>query len=116
MAAHCSQNRKPCPFAVLGLGKFGGRELGYASDIEILFVYGGSGTTNGKNEIENSEYFERLAQELLGMDRSQTRRHLSHRCAASTARRQGRAGQCIRGGRAATVVRPDLPRRSSGKP
>ena len=59
-------NEKPCPFAVLGLGKFGGRELGYASDIEVLFVYGGSGSTNGKDGIENSEYFERLAQELLG--------------------------------------------------
>jgi len=59
-------NKKPCPFAVLGLGKFGGRELGYASDIEVLFVYGGSGRTSGKNRIENSEYFERLGQELLG--------------------------------------------------
>ena len=59
-------NGKPCPFAVLGLGKFGGRELGYASDIEVLFVYGGSGSTTGRNGIENSEYFERLAQELLG--------------------------------------------------
>ena len=59
-------NGKPCPIAIMGLGKFGGRELGYASDIEVLFVYGGSGNTNGKNEIENSEYFERLAQELLG--------------------------------------------------
>ncbi|MDN5941416.1 MAG: hypothetical protein L0H94_06005 [Nitrospira sp.] len=59
-------NGKPCPFAVLGLGKFGGRELGYASDIEVLFIYGGSGSTNGSHGIENSEYFERLAQELLG--------------------------------------------------
>jgi glutamate-ammonia-ligase adenylyltransferase len=59
-------NGKPCPFAVLGLGKFGGQELGYASDIEVLFVYGGSGSTTGKERIENSEYFERLAQELLG--------------------------------------------------
>ena len=59
-------NKKSCPFAVLGLGKFGARELGYASDIEVLFVYGGSGNTNGKESIENSEYFERLAQELLG--------------------------------------------------
>ena len=58
-------NKKPCPFAVLGMGKFGGRELGYASDIEVLFVYGGPGRTNGKHGIENSEYFERLAQELL---------------------------------------------------
>ena len=58
-------NKKPCPFAILGAGKFGGRELGYASDIEVLFVYGGPGHTTGKDGIENSEYFERLAQELL---------------------------------------------------
>ncbi len=59
------ENRKPCPFAVLGMGKFGGRELGYASDIEVLFVYGGAGRSGGKQPIENSEYFERLVQELL---------------------------------------------------
>jgi glutamate-ammonia-ligase adenylyltransferase len=58
-------DEKACPFAVLGMGKFGGRELGYASDIEVLFVYGGIGRTSGKQGIENSEYFERLAQELL---------------------------------------------------
>lgn len=58
-------NKKPCAFAVMGMGKFGGRELGYASDIEVLFVYGGSGRTSGKQGIENSEFFERLAQELL---------------------------------------------------
>jgi glutamate-ammonia-ligase adenylyltransferase len=58
-------NNRPCPFAILGAGKFGGRELGYASDIEVLFVYGGPGRTSGKQGIENSEYFERLAQELL---------------------------------------------------
>ena len=58
-------NKKPCPFAVLGMGKFGGRELGYASDIEVLFVYGGAGRTSGKRGIENSEYFERLVQEFL---------------------------------------------------
>jgi glutamate-ammonia-ligase adenylyltransferase len=58
-------NKKPCPFAILGMGKFGGRELGYASDIEVLFVYGGAGRTSGKHGIENSEYFERLTQEFL---------------------------------------------------
>lgn len=58
-------NKKPCPFTVLGLGKFGGRELGYASDIEVMFVYSDAGRTGGKNPIENSEYFERLGHELL---------------------------------------------------
>lgn len=59
-------DKTPCPFAALGLGKLGGREIGYASDIEVLFIYGGSGKTSGKKSIENSEFFERLAQELLG--------------------------------------------------
>ncbi len=58
-------NKKSCPFTVLGLGKFGGKELGYASDIEVMFVYGDTGRTGGKQSIENSEYFERLGAELL---------------------------------------------------
>lgn len=54
-----------CPFAVCGLGKFGGREMGYASDIELLFVYGGPGKSDGAEPVENSLYFERLCQEIL---------------------------------------------------
>ncbi len=57
--------KAPCPFAVFGMGKFGGRELGYASDIEVLFVYGGAGRTTGRRPLENSEYFERLVQAIL---------------------------------------------------
>jgi glutamate-ammonia-ligase adenylyltransferase len=55
----------PCPFALFGMGKFGGRELGYASDIELLFTYGGPGHSSGRVPLENSEYFERLAQEMM---------------------------------------------------
>lgn len=57
---------RPCEFAVFGLGKFGGREMGYASDIELLFVYEGSGHTDGRLSLDNSEYFERLCQEIIG--------------------------------------------------
>jgi glutamate-ammonia-ligase adenylyltransferase len=56
---------QPCPYALFGMGKFGGQELGYASDIEILFVYGGDGRTDGRQPLDNSEFFERLMQELL---------------------------------------------------
>jgi glutamate-ammonia-ligase adenylyltransferase len=31
------------PFAVIGVGRLGGRELSYASDIDVLFVYDGAG-------------------------------------------------------------------------
>jgi glutamate-ammonia-ligase adenylyltransferase len=56
---------KPCPFAMFGMGKFGGSELGYASDIEVLVVYGAPGRSAGRDPLDNSEYFERLMQGLL---------------------------------------------------
>lgn len=46
--------------AILGLGKFGGAALGYASDIELLFVYSDHGETDGAEPIANSEFYERL--------------------------------------------------------
>ena len=33
----------PVPFAVIGMGRLGGGELSYASDIDVLFVYDGDG-------------------------------------------------------------------------
>jgi [glutamine synthetase] adenylyltransferase / [glutamine synthetase]-adenylyl-L-tyrosine phosphorylase len=47
----------PHPFAIFGLGKFGGREMGYASDLELLFVHEGEGST---------PFFESLARQMLG--------------------------------------------------
>lgn len=47
-----------CGWAISALGKFGGRELGYASDIELLFVYDGAGETTGPTVTSNHEYFE----------------------------------------------------------
>lgn len=48
-------------YAILGLGKLGGAALGYASDIELMFVYSDSGRTDGENAIDNLEYFGYLA-------------------------------------------------------
>jgi len=55
----------PCGFAIFGLGKFGGGEMGYASDIEVLFAYDGDGRTDGPESRSNGEYFEHLCQEIL---------------------------------------------------
>lgn len=57
-------------WAVFGLGKLGGRALGYASDIELLFVYRDSGTTDGPSEVPNAEFFERLVMDATGSIRS----------------------------------------------
>jgi glutamate-ammonia-ligase adenylyltransferase len=55
--------------AVIALGKLGGRELGYHSDLDLLFVYSGSGTdeTSGgsRGRISHHEYFAKLVQRLL---------------------------------------------------
>ncbi|MFW5688596.1 MAG: glutamate-ammonia-ligase adenylyltransferase [Spirochaetota bacterium] len=53
-------------WAVFGLGKLGGRAIGYASDIELLFVYRDAGTTDGPDPVPNAEFFERLFVEATG--------------------------------------------------
>ncbi len=55
----------PCPLAVCALGKCGGQELGFASDIELMFVYDGSGDTDGSRKISAADYYERLVQAVL---------------------------------------------------
>lgn len=49
-----------CPVSVCALGKGGGRELGFASDIELLFVYAGQGETEGPARIASSEFYSRV--------------------------------------------------------
>ncbi len=52
-------------FSVISLGKMGGNELNYSSDIDLLFLYSHDGETSGGSEpdsvISNKEYFVRLA-------------------------------------------------------
>jgi glutamate-ammonia-ligase adenylyltransferase len=58
-------NGNNCRFAVCAMGKFGGREIGFASDLELLFVYEGKGFTPDNEKISNSDFFNKLVQELL---------------------------------------------------
>ena len=50
-------------YAIFGLGKLGGEALGYASDLEILFVFSDNGETDGKTSIKNREFFNILIKE-----------------------------------------------------
>jgi len=52
-------------FVVLGLGKLGGNELNYSSDIDLVFLYDEEGQTDGPGRLTNREFFERLAQEIV---------------------------------------------------
>ncbi|HEX7045604.1 MAG TPA: bifunctional [glutamate--ammonia ligase]-adenylyl-L-tyrosine phosphorylase/[glutamate--ammonia-ligase] adenylyltransferase [Burkholderiales bacterium] len=59
-----------CPdpgFAVIGYGKLGSLELGYASDLDMIFLYDDAegATTQGPRPIPNELYFARLGQRLI---------------------------------------------------
>src|SRR5215471_16462177 len=62
-----SGNRNVARFAILSLGKLGGRELNYSSDVDLMFLYGRDGETSGGSSgvITNAEYFVRLAQSVV---------------------------------------------------
>jgi glutamate-ammonia-ligase adenylyltransferase len=58
----CLEDGQVSQMSVCALGKFGGRELGFASDIELMFVYAGNGKTTGPNIITTSEFYEKVVQ------------------------------------------------------
>jgi [glutamine synthetase] adenylyltransferase / [glutamine synthetase]-adenylyl-L-tyrosine phosphorylase len=55
----------PCPIVIAALGKCGGRELGFASDIELMLLYGGQGSTSGPRVISTSDFFDELVRALI---------------------------------------------------
>jgi glutamate-ammonia-ligase adenylyltransferase len=50
-------------FAVIGMGKLGGQELNYSSDIDVIFVYGEEG--NLTPALTNHQFFTKLAEEII---------------------------------------------------
>ncbi len=62
-------------FAIVGMGKLGGMELNYHSDLDIIFIYEGEGKTRPVDGTEperfraqtNQEYFSRLAQRIISV-------------------------------------------------
>ncbi|QDT80850.1 Glutamate-ammonia-ligase adenylyltransferase [Gimesia maris] len=61
------ETEDPCRISICALGKCGGRELGFASDIELMFIYEGSGQTTGPEIITNNEYYLKLVEKFSKM-------------------------------------------------
>ncbi len=59
-------------FAVIAMGKLGGRELNFSSDVDLMYVYSADGETEGTvsvdgvtaNRITNHQYFIKLGEKL----------------------------------------------------
>jgi glutamate-ammonia-ligase adenylyltransferase len=75
--AHSSSSKdttselNPCAYVLLGLGKLGGREIGYHSDLDLVLVYEGDGftrvdpPTQGRQSIDSFQFFSELAQRIV---------------------------------------------------
>ena len=56
----------PQPMLILGMGKLGGGELNFSSDIDLIFTYPAVGVTSGgKKSVENQQFFTKLAQKII---------------------------------------------------
>ena len=52
-------------FIVIAMGKLGGDELNFSSDIDVMFCYSESGQTDGEQSISNQEFFTQFAQGVI---------------------------------------------------
>jgi len=64
----CADSGEPAVLCVLAMGKLGGRELNYASDIDLVLLYSEDGATaGGARSVPNADYFARLANEIVSI-------------------------------------------------
>ena len=65
---------KQVRYAIVAYGKLGGRELGYGSDLDIIFLHDAEedGVTDGRQSIHNQVFFTRLSQRIVTLLTTQT--------------------------------------------
>lgn len=62
--------QRPVAFVVVGYGKLGGIELGYGSDLDLVFLHDSAGTeqkTVGAKAVDNTVFLTRLGQRIIHM-------------------------------------------------
>jgi len=58
-------NGQPIRLAILGLGKLGGDELNFNSDVDLVFAWRGKGQSTGPRRLDAAEWLKRVARELI---------------------------------------------------
>ncbi len=65
----------PTGFCIFGMGKLGGQELNYSSDVDLIFIYGEEGcvfkepprrSQSGGRGMSNHQFFKRLIETIVG--------------------------------------------------
>ncbi|MEZ5591675.1 MAG: bifunctional [glutamate--ammonia ligase]-adenylyl-L-tyrosine phosphorylase/[glutamate--ammonia-ligase] adenylyltransferase [Gammaproteobacteria bacterium] len=59
------EDGEPQQLIVLGMGKLGGQELNFSSDIDLIFAFPQRGQSDGSKSIDNEDFFRRLSQKLI---------------------------------------------------
>jgi [glutamine synthetase] adenylyltransferase / [glutamine synthetase]-adenylyl-L-tyrosine phosphorylase len=63
----CGRSGAVQPLVIIGMGKLGGGELNFSSDVDLVLLFPEHGDTNGARSIANEEFFTRLGQGLVRM-------------------------------------------------
>ena len=75
-AAHELQDRfgvmrddggNPVSIVILGMGKLGGRELNFSSDIDLIFLFPAAAESDGGKRLSPQEYFTRLSRKIVAL-------------------------------------------------
>ncbi|WP_456296697.1 bifunctional [glutamate--ammonia ligase]-adenylyl-L-tyrosine phosphorylase/[glutamate--ammonia-ligase] adenylyltransferase [Vibrio sp. AK197] len=62
----CNSQGEPQPMLIIGMGKLGGGELNFSSDIDLIFTYPENGETQGaRRSLSNAQFFTRLGQRII---------------------------------------------------
>jgi [glutamine synthetase] adenylyltransferase / [glutamine synthetase]-adenylyl-L-tyrosine phosphorylase len=62
----CNEQGEAQPMLIIGMGKLGGGELNFSSDIDLIFTYPQNGETQGaRRSMDNSVFFTRLGQRII---------------------------------------------------
>ncbi|KTD04921.1 bifunctional [glutamate--ammonia ligase]-adenylyl-L-tyrosine phosphorylase/[glutamate--ammonia-ligase] adenylyltransferase [Legionella feeleii] len=61
----CDETGLPTQLDVLAMGKLGGRELNYSSDIDLIFAFSAAGYTNGQEQLSNEQYYTKVVQRFI---------------------------------------------------
>ncbi len=67
-----SRHGKPCHASgeeaelyIIAMGKLGGQELNFSSDIDLICAFSAAGYTDGELSISNEQYFTKIIQQLI---------------------------------------------------
>lgn len=55
------------PLVCIAMGKLGGNELNFSSDIDLILAFPEAGESDGRRALDNEDYFARVAQRAVGL-------------------------------------------------